>query len=192
MVNWAEPVRTERSALRVGRWDFQPGEREYLESLHPERHHPIRVYDRVCHPKRNTQFYSDEVKHYSFSMSKAPAVPLTPELRGILDRINAMFDDNYNGILANEYTSGTDNIGAHADNEAELGKSGVVMIVIGATRKFRIRDKKTKRIVKDVDLTDGTRAWMQGDFQKEFTHEIPVEKRRNGRRLSLTFRRHFP
>lgn len=182
---------TNRSALYVQHFDLTQEEKDYLRDLHPRRHHRITVFDRVCFPKRNTQFYSDVVAHYSFSKSKADSVPLTPILKTLLDKINRMFEDSFNGILANEYTSGTDNIGAHSDDEKELGTSGVVMIVVGATRKFRIRSKSTKKIVKDVDLPDGTLAWMQGDFQKEFTHEIPVEKKRNGRRLSLTFRRHI-
>ena len=32
---------------------------------------------------------------------------------------------------------------------------------------------------------------MAGDFQKEFTHEIPIEKKVEGVRYSFTFRRHL-
>lgn len=32
---------------------------------------------------------------------------------------------------------------------------------------------------------------MAGDFQKEFTHEIPMEKKKKNPRISFTFRRHL-
>ena len=60
----------------------------------------------------------------------------------------------------------------------------------GATRKFRIRNKKDKKIVLDIPLRHGDLVLMKGDFQKEFTHEIPVEKRVTGMRTSFTFREH--
>jgi alkylated DNA repair dioxygenase AlkB len=184
-------VQTPRSALYVSRIDLSAEEALYLDQLTVPRHHSIMVWNRQCHPARNTQFYSDEAQSYGFSGSEAKALPLSPELKQIMNRVNVMFKDEYNGILVNIYCSGMDNIGAHSDDESQLGRSGVVMMVRGQVRKFRIRDKATKKIVKDVDMLNNTLAWMSGDFQKEFTHEIPVEKRRNGRRLSLTFRKHL-
>jgi len=32
---------------------------------------------------------------------------------------------------------------------------------------------------------------MQGEFQKEFTHEIPIQKKILDERISLTFRKHI-
>jgi len=32
---------------------------------------------------------------------------------------------------------------------------------------------------------------MKGEFQKEFTYEIPVEKKVKTKRISFTFRKHF-
>jgi len=54
---------------------------------------------------------------------------------------------------------------------------------------FSIREKSTGKVT-DIDMPSGTLAWMSGDFQREFNHEIPKEATRNGRRVSLTFRRH--
>ena len=68
---------------------------------------------------------------------------------------------------------------------------GVVAISYGATRKFRIRDKKTQQIVKDFPLESYSMLQMGGKFQEEFTHEIPVEKKVKSGRYSFTFRRHL-
>jgi alkylated DNA repair dioxygenase AlkB len=71
-----------------------------------------------------------------------------------------------------------------------LDKSGVVAISYGATRKFRIRDKITKEIVVDIPTLSNNIMHMGGDFQKEFTHEIPIEKTVKDARYSFTFRNH--
>ena len=60
----------------------------------------------------------------------------------------------------------------------------------GAVRKFRIRDKFTKKIILDLPTQSNYIIQMAGNFQKEFTHEIPVEKKVKGARYSLTFRNH--
>lgn len=183
-------IQTTRSALYIDSINLSTEETQYLDKLIVPRHHSIVVWNKKCNPARNTQFYSDETKSYNFSNSKANAIQLTPVLKNILDKVNALFEDHFNGILVNIYMDGTDNIGPHSDDESELGKSGVVMIVRGQVRKFRIRNKLTKKIIRDVDMPNNTLAWMCGDFQKEFTHEIPIERKRNNRRISLTFRKH--
>jgi len=58
-------------------------------------------------------------------------------------------------------------------------------------RKFRIRDKSTKKIVLDYDHQPGTLLVMSGEFQKQFTHEIPIQKKIKDERISITFRHHI-
>jgi len=60
----------------------------------------------------------------------------------------------------------------------------------GASRKFRIRDKISRKIVKDIYTKDHELIQMSGDFQKEFVHEIPIERKIKESRISLTFRKH--
>jgi alkylated DNA repair dioxygenase AlkB len=106
--------------------------------------------------------------------------------------INTKFNYSYNGILINKYTDGQDYIGKHTDDERGLdGKVGVISISYGAVRKFRICNKITGKIEIDVP-TDPTKIiQMVGNFQKEFTHEIPIEKKIKDTRYSLTFRKHY-
>lgn len=168
-----------------------------IQKLELPRHHTIKVYDREVHPPRECQFFSDEAKHYSFSGSKAEAKPLTSELFVLLNNVNTKFQDRYNGILVNRYLNEKDNIGQHSDDEKELGDSGVVAIVLGATRVFRIHRKyrddqgklKTKKEL-DVELPHGSLVWMEGDFQKEFKHSVPSFKATKEARISFTFRVH--
>jgi alkylated DNA repair dioxygenase AlkB len=109
----------------------------------------------------------------------------------LLNTINEKFDSQFNGILVNRYKDGSENIGAHSDDEKNLDEIGVVCISYGAARTFRIRNKSTKEKVLDVLTEDNKIIHMGGDFQKEFTHEIPVQKKVLGTRYSFTFRKHL-
>ena len=45
----------------------------------------------------------------------------------LLNIVNELTQNNFNGILVNHYCDGN-HIGAHSDDERELGKNGVVSI----------------------------------------------------------------
>jgi alkylated DNA repair dioxygenase AlkB len=150
----------------------------------------IVVYGKTLNQNRNVGFFSNESIGYNYSKKLMKSQALTSSLIKLLKLINNKFNSDFNGILVNEYTTGTDYIGAHSDDEKGLSNSGVVAISFGSTRKFRIRNKKTKKIEKDILLNHGQIIQMSGDFQKEFTHEIPIERKITDSRFSFTFRTH--
>ena len=151
----------------------------------------IVIYGRVCKQRRCVGFFSDESIGYQYSNQRADSKPMTESLKTMLAFVNSKYSANYNGILVNKYKSGEDYISAHSDDERNLHKTaGVVSISYGATRKFRIRCKKDKKIKTDFNLVSGLMLQMGGNFQQEFTHEIPVEKRVKQERISFTFRSH--
>ena len=151
----------------------------------------IIVYGRECRQNRDVGFFSNEVDRYNYSNSFMVAQRLDENLEKLLNLVNEITNNDFNGILINFYKDGTQSIGSHSDNESELGNNGVVSISYGSNRKFRIRDKNTKKIVKDIELKNGDLVHMGGNFQKEFTHEIPVQKKIKDLRYSFTFRRHL-
>ena len=150
----------------------------------------IIVYDKPCIQHRAIGFFSDESIGYYYSKKLARSNTLTPNLKKLLDAVNEYFSSNYNGILINRYANGEDYIGSHSDDETNLGNSGVVAISYGAERNFRIRDKKTGKIVENIPTKSNSIIQMAGDFQKEFKHEIPIQKKVLGERYSFTFRYH--
>jgi alkylated DNA repair dioxygenase AlkB len=151
----------------------------------------IVLYGKEVRQGRDVNFFSDDSVGYKYSGKIMNALPLTDELKTILSMVNNKFNDRFNGILVNCYRTGLDCIGAHSDDEKSLGDSGVISLSLGATRKFRIRDKITKKIVLDFPISHGCLIHMNGEFQKEFTHEIPKEMKIKESRLSLTFRNHI-
>lgn len=169
---------------------------------------PIKIYGKTVHQNRDVSFFSDESKGYYYSNQLRPSKPLTKNLKLLVDIINNYHTSSFNGILINRYNTGEETIGPHSDSEEGLDPNGgVVSISVGTIRKFRIRSKKkdllysinndskqysikSKKIIKDVFTLPYHSIKMAGNFQKEFTHEIPKEKTKDGVRYSFTFRKH--
>lgn len=151
---------------------------------------PIIVWNKTVNQQRDVGFFSNKSIGYHYSNQLSPSKPLTLNLELLLEHVNKMFNSNFNGILINRYTDGLNYIGPHSDDEKNLDASGVIAISYGGERIFRIRDKKTKQIFKDIQIKNLDIIHMGGDFQKEFTHEIPQTKKFTEPRYSFTFRHH--
>ena len=182
---------TTKSKLYIGNILLPNDIIEHIYGLKLNVKPEIYVYGRKVHQRRDVGFYSDISIGYQYSGQLSKSIPLTKELSLLLNYINTKFNDNFNGILINKYNNGEDYISAHSDDERNLGERGVISITLGASRKFRIRDKHTKEKRLDIITSNGTLLHMSGNFQKEFTHEIPIEKRIKHTRISLTFRKHL-
>ena len=126
----------------------------------------IIVFGKVCHQHRNIGFFSDDSIGYKYSNKLMESQPLNKILKKLIKKVNKKYETEYNSILVNFYENGTHYIGAHSDDEKGLDPEGVVLISYGAVRKFRIRDKKTKKIEIDVPLKHMYSLQMAGDFQK--------------------------
>jgi len=157
-------------------------------------HHPT---SRMGIMKRSIGFFSDhETPGYQYTGQTTKTQPMPDFLQKVLDRVNRKMGTNFNGILVNRYEDGSEKIGAHSDNTTELSNKKVVGISLGATRKIRFRgmDSTGKKAIKgnfiDKQLVHGSLYTMEGMFQYEFTHEVPVEMRVKDVRISLTFRCH--
>lgn len=167
--------------------DLQP----LVEGLILQERPPIVVFGKPCHQNRNVGFFSDESVGYRYSGQMMESKPMEPFLKDLLREVNSTLNTDFNGVLVNHYPSGLNSIGAHSDDEKGLASSGIVaMISFGAVRKFRIRNKSDNAIVIDVPTIPFDLLTMEGNFQKEFTHEVPVEKKVCEPRWSLTFRKH--
>jgi alkylated DNA repair dioxygenase AlkB len=151
----------------------------------------IVLYGNIAYQHRNIGFFSDNSIGYQYSGQLAKSKKLTKSLSKLLDFVNKKLKSDFNGILINEYPDGEHYIGKHSDDEKALSNVGIVSISYGASRKFRIRDKKTNAIVMDIPTSSDEILIMGGDFQKEFTHEIPIEKKIKEKRISFTFRKHL-
>ena len=152
---------------------------------------PIFVFGKKAYQHRSVGFFSNTSVGYYYSNQLAKSIQLTPNLVKLLDIMNTKFNADFNGILINKYNDGNDYISAHSDDEKNLDMVGVVAISFGAIRTFRIRDKTTKKIITDIKTNPFEIIHMGENFQKEFIHEIPIEKKVKDYRYSFTFRKHL-
>lgn len=151
----------------------------------------IKIFGKICHQQRDVGFFSNDSKGYKYSNQIMASQPLTDKMNKILRYVNKCYNANYNSILINKYNDGMDYISKHSDDENGLENSGVVGISYGAVRTFRIREKYNTKIKANISLQPYSMVQMAGDFQKEFTHEIPIEKKVKNSRVSFTFRHHI-
>eukprot|EP00746_Dinoflagellata_sp_MGD_P144723 gnl/MRDRNA2_/MRDRNA2_77426_c0_seq3.p1 gnl/MRDRNA2_/MRDRNA2_77426_c0~~gnl/MRDRNA2_/MRDRNA2_77426_c0_seq3.p1 ORF type:complete len:137 (-),score=29.99 gnl/MRDRNA2_/MRDRNA2_77426_c0_seq3:364-774(-) len=99
-------------------------------------------------------------------------------------------EEAFNHVVVNYYRDGSDDIGWHADDEAQLGRNPLVAALsLGVTRKFQMRRKRNIRSVKELKLVHGSLMIMGGTFQHTHLHAVPKDADVSGRRVNVTFRR---
>ena len=150
----------------------------------------IIIFGKKCKQQRNVGFFSNESIGYKYSKKMMDSKHLSQSMSKLLHIINMEIGAEFNGILVNKYMDGNDYISAHSDDETGLDSVGVVSISYGSERIFRIRNKETKEIMCDELTTHCSILHMGGNFQKLYTHEIPVQKKIKEPRISFTFRKH--
>lgn len=166
---------------------------EKLWTLHEKFEvHEVRMFGKWVKVPRKQGLFCDRDVSYNFSGCSVKALDVPQNIHVLTQCQQKLKDfDKYDAFFFNWYKDGTDYICAHRDDENDLdAMSTIASISLGATRIFRIRDYSTKKIVKDIQLKHGTLFIMGGNFQKEFTHEVPKTKKINERRINITCR-HF-
>lgn len=175
--------------------NFYPDVSNKFKDL-PLEEEPIIIFRGTkCHQRRDVGFFSNQSDGYQYSgqIAKSTLLDAHPILIEILNEVNVYLGTSFNGVLLNRYKNGEKYISAHSDSEIGLDKNRktVAGLAFGAIRKFRIRDKILKNVVMDIEHLPGTLIVMEGEFQQEFTHEIPKQLRVKEERWSLTFRCHL-
>lgn len=135
---------------------------------------------------RLTASYGNPGLAYRYSGTENPAIPWTPILLEIKEKIEAV-QGEYNFCLLNRYRSGQDSVGMHADDEPGMGNV-IGSLSLGATRTFRIKHNKMKETM-SFQVGNGTLIIMAGTMQKYWKHEVPKTMEDVGERINLTFRK---
>lgn len=207
--NWFPILETASSKLLILREPFPLSSQEVKELWQtPLIKNPrFMLYGKECTMHRQMGFFSNQSEGYQFSNQTTEVRFLNPLHQKLINLVESYTAEVYpdrlnqfNGLLFNLYQNGSDYISAHSDKEIELSSIGVVCLSLGVGRKFRIRTKQPiningqaipmGKIILDHVTSNLELLWMSGDFQKEFTHEIPIEKKVTEPRLSITFRYH--
>ncbi|BAY66824.1 2OG-Fe(II) oxygenase (plasmid) [Calothrix brevissima NIES-22] len=134
--------------------------------------------------------YGDEGCEYLYSKSVLlKPLPWTSLLAELRDRITVLTGYKFNIVIGNQYRSGQDSIGWHADNESSMGLNpAIASVSLGAERKFQIKPIGGKPT--DFWLEHGSLLVMHPGCQSTHLHQVPKTKKLVGTRINLTFRPH--
>ena len=146
----------------------------------------VTVFGRQHPTPRLTAWYGDAA--YSYSGITHPPAPFPAPLAEIRERLATTTGVRFNSCLANLYRDGSDSMGAHADNEPELGQEPTIASVsLGARRRF-VMTRVDSRERASWSLGRGDLLVMSGESQRDYRHAVPKTSVRVGPRLNLTFR----
>lgn len=150
----------------------------------------IRIHGRAVQIPRFNAWYGDEGAGYRYSGTRFEPKPWTTTLANIRQRIEMTTGAKFNSVLANLYRDGSDSVGWHADDEAELGCNPVIAsLSLGSERKFSLKHKTRKDMERlDLVLPSGSLLVMRGTTQHFWQHQLPKTVKPVGPRINLTYR----
>ena len=161
-----------------------------LASL-PLRQEPITMFGKTHLTPRLTSWHGDPGCAYRYSGRTFAPQPWTPALAALRERLRDASGYVFNCVLVNYYRDGGDAMGAHADDEPELGPApddiGIGSVSLGARRRFLLRPKAGGETL-EYGLGEGDALVMGGTTQAHYKHWVPRTKKPVGPRMNLTFR----
>lgn len=161
-------------------------DRYYNALLHgtPWREYQMPMYDKVVTSPRMIAWYGEQEE------ADESALPWTPELLELREKVRQETGLYYNTVLLNLYRNGNDSVAWHSDKEHKIGKNpSIASVTFGQTRPFRFRHKSNKEIGQvEIPLHHGTLLLMSGTTNTFWEHHIPKSAKEMLPRINLTFR----
>jgi alkylated DNA repair dioxygenase AlkB len=141
-------------------------------------------------PRLELMFGDSERFNYTYSGSVTfSAQPWPPFLAELRNRVEAATGYRYQIGVGNQYRTGQDSIGYHADDERSQGEHpAIASVSLGATRSFRLKRKQAGGQSFGFDLSHGDLLLMQPGCQEEWVHALPKTSKNCGVRINWTFR----
>ncbi|MCC5670662.1 alpha-ketoglutarate-dependent dioxygenase AlkB [Nostoc sp. CHAB 5784] len=113
----------------------------------------------------------------------------TEALSSLRDRITALTGYKFRIVIGNQYRSGIDSIGWHADKEPSMGfNPAIASVSLGCVRKFQIKPRDGRPT--DFWLEHGSLLVMHPGCQSTHLHQVPKTNKVVSTRINLTFRPH--
>lgn len=137
---------------------------------------------------RLVAWYGDDGAKYGYSGATKVALPFTPTLRTVKERVERAAGCTFNACLLNLYPTGQEGMSWHSDDEPALGRSPIIAsLSLGAARRFDFRHKRDREKV-SVTLEHGQLLVMRGVTQHHWQHALPKTAKVHSVRVNLTFR----
>lgn len=180
--------------LREGWLGDEAGWMARLLAELPLRQEEITVFGRAWPTPRLTSLHGDAGMSYTWSGKTFRPTPWTPALAELRTMIRESTGIDFNAVMANHYRDGRDAMGAHADDEPELGPAAphdvlIGSLSLGARRRFVLKSKDPNGATPPTfELGGGDLFIMGGATQRDYKHHVPRTARPVAPRLNLTFR----
>jgi alkylated DNA repair dioxygenase AlkB len=180
--------------VRLWRAAFEPAAADdllaALRSLIDWQQEEILIFGERKRVPRLVAWHGDPGTAYTYSGTAHEPLPWTHELQRVRQRAEELTGYSYNSVLLNLYRDGRDGMGWHADDEPELGREpAIASVSLGATRRFKLRHRRSRIAADALDLAHGDLLLMAGATQHHYVHAVPKTARPVGERVNLTFRR---
>ena len=143
----------------------------------PWRNDEVVMYGKRIVTARKVAWYGDAGCSYTYSGTTKQAIPWSPELRELKDRIETIL-----------YENGRQGMAWHSDDEKSLGRHNTIAsLSLGAERKFSFKHK-TQPLTQSLILPHGGLLVMRGATQAHWRHSLPPSTRITTPRINLTLR----
>jgi len=158
----------------------------YIKLLNdtPWHQYQMPMYDKVVTSPRMVAWYGEQEE------AGESALPWTPELLTLRDKVQLETGLTFNAVLLNLYRDGNDSVAWHSDKEHKIGRNpNIASVTFGQTRPFRFRHKNNKAVSQlEIPLHHGTLLLMSGTTNTFWEHHIPKSAKAMLPRINLTFR----
>ncbi len=165
---------------------------QWLSVLHQElqwRTDQLAMFGKLVKLPRLQAWYGDDYQQYTYSNLTLTALPFTPSLLSLREKVSDFCQHRFNSVLANYYRDQHDSVGWHSDDEPELGEQPTIAsLSFGAQRLFHLKHKVTGEKYK-IPLQSGSLLVMSGPTQHYWQHAILKTRREQPMRINLTFRK---
>ncbi len=157
----------------------------------PWRNEQVTVWGKTHMQPRLIAWYGDDAQSYSYSGITLSALPWTPTLLSVKEKVESLCLCAFNSVLLNYYRDHRDGMGLHSDDEPELGPAPVIAsVTFGAARNFVLKHRYRKDIANvKLPLPSGSLLVMKGLTQAYWKHGVPKQTKPCGPRINLTFRK---
>ncbi|MHC5823326.1 MAG: alpha-ketoglutarate-dependent dioxygenase AlkB family protein [Nostoc sp.] len=150
----------------------------------------IRMLGKTMPVPRLECLYGDKGCDYIYSNSVfLKPLTWTDSLAKLRDCITGLTGYKFRIVIGNQYRSGLDSIGWHADTDSSMGLSpAIASVSLGSCRKFQIKPRNGRPT--DFWLEHGSLLVMHPSCQSTHLHQVPKTNKVVSTRINLTFRPH--
>ncbi|MGB0424195.1 MAG: alpha-ketoglutarate-dependent dioxygenase AlkB family protein [Flavobacteriales bacterium] len=143
----------------------------------------ITLFGKTHDEPRLTEWYGPS---YSYSSISWPSQKLPIGLKPMVDSVERIANQKFNGFLFNCYRNGNDGMGWHRDNEKSINPCCIASLTFGETRTFKVRHRESKTTY-NIPLKNGDLLLMN-NMQTSFEHCLTKSKKQLGERINVTMR----